>query len=150
MPTLRRDRRLFMRARVLATVLVLAVVSTGCATVGAVKQEVVEDIVDVLDRLADHPLLNVLDKDADATFALAARREKEYAESNGTKGWEPMKVALARACPTATKAATADLKVKIQTLKARLQPKEDGTETEFSTGALMYKLTVLKYDKGLD
>lgn len=122
--------------------LILALVTlTGCATTGGGitlagnQSPVLEDVGKILDLLANNPIIVKANVDADQTTAWVDEQEKA--------GMEPLKVALARACPSAVKAATSDLKAKIELLKARLAGV--GAGGGLVTGYLIYDATRLKY-----
>lgn len=127
-------------------ILLAALSLTACATTagipgGPAAAPETPALLDALDTLAENPLVNAATRDADRTLAWVSAQEKA--------GMEPMKVALARACPTAVKAATADLRAKIVTLKAKLAG-ADQLAHDVTTGAPIYTLTVLKYGAALD
>lgn len=129
-------------------ILMYAVLLAGCAT-GAGKttklgdgkieltKAVKEDMIALLDKLANNALLQRADKSADMTLAWVDEQVKAT-----TFPMDPLKAALARACPQAIKASTVDLRSKIDRLKGLLGD-TDGPGPV--SGFLVFDLTRLKY-----
>lgn len=127
--------------------LAAALAFTGCASIGDgkldVKGAIKSEIIDALDKIADNKLIARAAESARLTLAWVKAEEAK------TPPMEPLKAALARACPNAVNAATADLRQKIERLKGLLGP--DSTDPGLLTGYLIFDLTRLKYgSKALD
>ena len=134
--------------------ILLLFTATGCATMGspvipsgssgaagatsahaASGSPVAEKVSDLLDALANHPLLIAANKDADDTLAWVA-----------VTPLSPLEKFRASSCPTAIKLATADLRAKIAVLKgllADIDTRESGTGAQ--EPGVVFKLTKLRY-----
>lgn len=125
---------------------------TGCATTDVLMGQPLapptadqEQDVDLLVQLANNPLIAAVLADAADTQAWVDQQEKA--------GMDPVKVTLARACPTAAKYAATDFHEKVLALKARLDQLTgigSGVASDLSKPHAILIATKIKYGQGPD
>ena len=119
----------------LIALVVTAALLAGCATTDGLREAAGEDLVKVLDRLADNKLLDRAEESTNRTLAWVDAEQKAGRLSQ-------LNAMSARQCPLAVQAAMVDLRQKITELKAIIG---SGPGEGRITGYLIYDLTRAKY-----
>ena len=129
----------------------LGLLFAGCGLRGIAREidadiQAIESGKDPLDVLKDNAVFRLKLADADATLAWVAEQEKAVPPI------EPIKAALARACPTAVKAVIPRFQARVDLFKALIAKiKGDAAGgVKQDDPRLILLLTKLKYGTGLD